>query len=143
MSNAKAPRSEALKVYQAYKGMAGYDDMALTFSIPVYTNMPKSAVAAPSGVATPNAYLSKLTVTTDAGKTATLSPSFAAGVYEYTVKVPSGTKAVTVAATPVRSAAKVSGTGKHTLSGKETSVVVTVTAENGTVSNVVVKVKTE
>ena len=143
MSNAKAPRSEALKVYQAYKGMAGYDDMALTFSIPVYTNMPKSAVAAPSGVATPNAYLSKLTVTTDAGKTVTLSPSFAAGVYEYTVKVPSGTKAVTVAATPVRSAAKVSGTGKHTLSGKETSVVVTVTAENGTVSNVVIKVKTE
>ena len=143
MSNARAPRSEALKVYQAYKNMSGYESMALTFSIPVYEDMPAAPAAEPKNVGTPNAYLSKLSVTTDAGKSVSLSPSLAIGTYAYTVKAPSGTKSVTVAATAVRSAAKIAGTGKITLSGKETKIVVTVTAENGCIANYVITVKAE
>ena len=143
MSNARAPKSEASKVYQAYKNMSGYNEMALTFSIPVYKNMPETPVAEPSDVGCPNPYLSSLKITTASGTAVTLSPGFSADGMQYTVKVPKGTGSVTVSATPVSSKAKIAGTGKHTVSGASTRIVLTVTAESGAVTNVIVTVKTE
>ena len=82
-------------------------------------------------------------MTTASGTAVTLSPGFSADGMQYTVKVPKGTGSVTVSATPVSSKAKIAGTGKHTVSGASTRIVLTVTAESGAVTNVIVTVKTE
>ncbi|MBR5712803.1 MAG: SH3 domain-containing protein [Lachnospiraceae bacterium] len=141
MSNAQAPRSEANKVYQAYKNMDSFGTMAITFSIPVYRNMPESAVKAPEQVGNPNPFLSSLTVTTPDGTKRSLSPTLTAETYTYTVTVPSGTESVTIAAAAVNGQATVSGTGKQKLTGAESRLVVTVTTESGAIARYTIVVK--
>ena len=141
MSNAQAPKSEAYKVAQAYLKMGGTDSMAITFTIPVYNNMPASACAEPGKTGSPNPYLSTLVVKTSDGKSVSLSTSFSCDTFEYTVTVPSGTKSLTVEASAVVSATKVTGTGKKTLSGNGDVIVVTTVAENGSKTNYKIKVK--
>ena len=90
MSNAEAPKSEGYKVYLAYKSMEDYDDMTVTFSIPVYDQMPEKASPEPALVSNPNAYLKALSVKCDNGSAVSLSPAFSYGTLQYTAKVPAG-----------------------------------------------------
>ena len=71
----------------------------LTFNIPVYLNMPESAVPAPTGDGSPNTKLSSLTVSAGA-----LSPEFRRDIREYTVIVPNETERITVTASPLNAA---------------------------------------
>ena len=98
----------------------------LTFNIPVYLNMPGSAVPAPTGDGSPNTKLASLTVS--AG---TLTPEFRRDVREYTVIVPNETGRITVTASPLNAAASVSGAGEYALSVGVNTVTLTVTAESG------------
>ncbi|MBP5354747.1 MAG: SH3 domain-containing protein [Lachnospiraceae bacterium] len=141
MSNAQAPKSEGYKVAQAYRRMGATDSLAITFTIPVYKNMPATAVKEPNTVGSPNPYLSALTITKEDGTGVSLSTSFQCDTFEYTVTVPKGTKSLTVAATAVVSGTKVTGTGKKTLSGSGDEIVITTVAENGSRMNYRVKVK--
>lgn len=98
----------------------------LTFNIPVYLNMPESAVPAPTGDGSPNTKLSSLTVSTGA-----LSPEFRRDIREYTVIVPNETERITVTASPLNAAASVAGTGEYALNVGVNTVTLTVTAESG------------
>ena len=132
MSNAEAPKSEGYKVYLAYKSMEDYDDMTVTFSIPVFDNMPDKASSEPALVYNPNAYLKTLSVKTGDGTAVTLSPSFSYGTLNYTAKVSASVKSVTISGITVSSLAKITaGTGTVTLTDGENVLKVTVKAQNG------------
>ena len=141
MSNAQAPRSEAYKVAQAYRRIGAIDEMPLTFTIPVYRNMPSGVAAEPKNVGSPNPYLSSISLKTDSGTAVSLSSSFQQDVFEYTVTVPSGTKLLTVSAKAVISGTKILGVGTQTLRGKDDTIVVTAVAENGSRMNYRITVK--
>ena len=98
----------------------------LTFNIPVYLNMPDTAVPAPTGDGSPNTKLSSLTVNAGA-----LSPEFRRDIREYTVIVPNETERITVTASPLNAAASVAGTGEYALNVGVNTVTLTVTAESG------------
>ena len=140
MSNAQAPRSESRKVAVAYQAMSGFSEMTLSFSIPVFRNMPETAVQAPENVGCPNAYLKSLSVKTADGTKVSLQGGFSYDKFEYTVEVPAKTKSVTISASVVAEGASVLGTGSRTLEGSNTTAVVTVTAENGSTMNYVIRI---
>lgn len=136
MANVRAPRSEGYKVSLAYTAMDDYDTMAITFSIPVYNNMPETAVSEPATVYNPNNYLKTLTVTDSNGNAVTLSPAFSYSTMDYTGTLSSTATSVTVSATAVASSATVGGaTGNVKVSSGTNKIIVTVTAANGTVRN--------
>lgn len=126
MGNVQAVSSEAQKVYSAYKG-AGTLDGAITFSIPVYKNMPKSMVTKPSDYGNPNNYLKSLYVSGY-----DISPNFAVNTNTaYTISVPSSVSSVSISATTVNANASISGTGTISLSQGTNTVNLIVTAQNG------------
>ena len=126
MGNVQAVSSEAQKVYSAYKG-AGTLDGAITFSIPVYKNMPKSMVTKPSDYGNPNNYLKSLYVSGY-----DISPRFAVSTNTaYTISVPSNVSSVSISATTVNANASISGTGTISLSQGTNTVNLVVTAQNG------------
>ena len=141
MSNAQAPRSESRKVAAAYQAMSGFSEMTLSFSIPVFRNMPATAVQAPENVGCPNAYLKSLSVKTADGTKVSLQGGFSYDKFEYTVEVPAKTKSVTISASVAAQGASALGTGSRTLEGSNTTAVVTVTAENGATMNYVIHIK--
>lgn len=137
MGNVEAPKSEGYKVYLAYKAMEDYEDMTITFSIPVYNNMTEKAVSEPSVVYNPNNYLSSITITSDSdgGKVA-ISPTFSYDVTEYTAKVSETVTSVTISAKTVAASAKITGgLGTHNLTSGENKIILEVTAANGTIRN--------
>ena len=101
---------------------------ALSFSIPVYLNMP-GYCPQPSGDGSPNTGLSSLTVSSGG-----MTPAFDRSTYAYTVIVPFEADAVTVSADALSSGAVVNGTGSVTLAVGANTHRITVTAENGAVS---------
>ena len=141
MSNAQAPRSESVRVAQAYRDMGVMDTMTITFSIPVYKNMPGGAVKEPAKWGSPNPYLSSLKVSANDGTKVSLNTTFKSDTFEYTVTVPKGCKTLTIDAKAVVSATRIYGTGTITLSGKNEVLVVTTIAENGTKMNYRISVK--
>lgn len=135
MSNVEAGKSEAQKTYTAYKDFA---DVPIQFSIPVYLNMPSEVRPVPSGVLNPNNWLSALTV-----EGGVLTPSFKASNPEstvYSVFVDNGMDMVNVAARPVSSTARVFGTGSIPLAVGGNNLVITVTAQDGSVRNYTITV---
>ncbi len=144
MANVEAPKSEAYKVYLAYQSMDDYDDMKITFSIPVYDNMPEKATEEPALVYNPNAYLKSLSLTTDTGERVTLDETFGYSTLEYSATVPAGVGSVNVSAKTVSSLAKViSGGEGMSLSEGENVLNITIQAQNGTTITYTVKVAKE
>lgn len=144
MSNAEAPKSEAYKVYLAYKAMEDYDDMTITFSIPVFDNMPEKAVPEPALLLNPNGYLKTLSIKTDAENTVSLKPTFLYSTLRYTATVPSTVKSVTISGSPVSKLSSVSeGTGKWTLNPGENTRTLKVKAQNGTETVYTITIKKE
>ncbi len=126
MTNVQAASSEASKVYTAYS-KTGTLNSAITFSIPVYENMPDSITSKPSDSGNPNNYLKTLSVSGYS-----LTPTFAINsTKNYSLIVAESVSSVTISATTVNSKASVSGTGKVSLSKGTNTVKVVVTAQSG------------
>ena len=107
----------------------GIIDSSLVFEIPVYLNMPSSAVSKPADSGNPNNWLKTLNVSGY-----TLTPSFSVSeTTQYSLIVPETTGSVSISATTVNSNAKISGTGTISLSQGTNNINITVTAQNGNV----------
>lgn len=126
MSNVQAVSSEASKVFDAYAGSGTLND-AITFSIPVYKNMPDTMTGKPADSGNPNNYLKSLKI-----DNYTLTPTFSINsTKKYSLIVSKDTKSVTISASPVNKNATVSGTGKISLSEGTNTAKVVVTAQSG------------
>ncbi len=68
-----------------------------------------------------------------------LSPAFSSSVLEYNIEVPFETTSLEINAVPNDASATISVTNNELKAGKTTDVTVAVTAENGTVSNYIIK----
>ena len=131
MTNVQGAAEEGAKLSKAYT--AEMKKKTLSFSIPIYENMPEKRAVIPTGTGSPNNRLSSLTVSGY-----TLSTAFNGGNQNYSLTIPKGTKSITIAATAVDSKAKVSGAGVQSIEGKE-NVVISVKAENGDERNYNIK----
>lgn len=106
MTNVTAAISESKTVASAYTDKS----QTFVFRIPVYNNMPSEAVQFTAS-GSRNNYLSTLSVSGFS-----LTPTFTGATTDYTIIVGSGVSSITVAASPVVSSAKVTGTGTYNLS---------------------------
>ena len=123
MTNVQGAAEEGAKLSKAYS--SDMKQKALTFSIPIYENMPNEKAAIPTGTGSPNNRLSSLSVSGY-----TLSPAFTGDKQTYTVTLANGTKSLTVNASAIDGKAQISGAGYQSLDGKD-SINVSVRAENG------------
>lgn len=126
MSNIQAPATEALSMYKAYTAN-GLINSALVFKIPVYSNMPDTAVTKPADSGSPNNWLRSLTVSGYS-----ITPTFTGGTTNYSLIVENNVTSVAVTAVTVNAMAKVSGTGTKSLAVGTNTIPITVTAQNGT-----------
>ncbi len=136
MANIEAPNSEATKINTAYGTQKA--EMPIIFSIPVYEDMPDTACRVPSGNGNPNNYLKSLSVSGQ-----TLSPKFMAGddgSKVYSLTVGKNVNSAKITASAVASSAKVTGTGKKTLSSGTKTYTVKVTAESGGIRKYKIKI---
>ena len=111
---------------------------ALTFYIPVYSDMPETACQKPTGDGSPDNRLSSLSV---GGYS--LTPAFSNDQDTYDLVVPSNVNTITITAKTKNSKATVSGTGTVTLSGTLTTCTIKVTAQNGAVREFTVHIARE
>ncbi len=140
MTNVEAPFSEGRITREAYNSL-GIMGSAMIFYIPVYNNMPSQPSALPEKAGNPNPYLSSLKIY-DGETELQLSPVFSYNHKSYTLTVPKSVKEVTVKAKTASSRAAASGAGTVSLEGSgETSVTVTVKAENGTKKKYIIQIK--
>jgi hypothetical protein len=126
MTNVQAPATEAPKTYAAYKAN-NILDSSLVFKIPVYNNMPSTAVSKPADSGNPNNWLKTLSVD-GYGLTPTFSVSTTTN---YSLIVSESTSSINVKATTVNGNAKISGTGTINLSPGTNVININVTAQNG------------
>ena len=123
MSNIQAPTNEAKNML---KTLPNFNNGHYIFKIPVYQNMPATAVVKPTSNADPNYYLSNLKV-----DNYSLTPVFSVHTTTYSLIVPENVTSINISATPVKSTTKVTGTGTHQLSPGINEIKVTSTAQNG------------
>ena len=121
MANLTAAYNEGRKLGQ------GYEDkqQAFVFKIPVYTNMPSSAVTF-TAKGNPNNYLKSLTVTGQ-----TLTPVFTGSTIKYSLVVGADVKKITVSAVAVSQKSTVTGTGSKTLSAGTNTYKIKCKSESG------------
>lgn len=124
MTNTQGAAEEGKNLSKAYNETMRQD--AITFYIPVYTNMPETACPMPTKDGNPNNKLAYLSV-----DGFTLTPGFNMDTASYTLVVDPSVTAVNVSAAAIHSGATISGTGQIVLDQASTMVNVTVTAENG------------
>ncbi len=127
MSNVEAPNSEATKTVSAYGTIDA--DMQMTFSIPVYTNMPDEACEVPSGGKNPNNYLKTLYIANHA-----FSSPFKLGddgSKTYKVTVGNNVESIKIVATKVSTHATLTGKGTKTLAEGVNKFTVKVTSASG------------
>ena len=126
MTNVQAVYSESKSMYNAYSGMGVLSD-AMTFTIPVYLNMPETACALPVKTANPNNWLASLAV-----DTFSLTPTFDPAVTgEYALIVENGVTSINISAAAVAGTSTVAGTGTVQLAIGNNPVSIVVTAANG------------
>lgn len=121
MTNVQAAMSEGKTIGAAYQDKS----QAFIFRIPIYENMPETAVSF-SDSGNPNNWLSALSV--DGYE---LTPSFYGDTTEYSVIVDSDVSSVTVGASAVVSKAGVSGNGTYALNYGTNVINVTCMSQSG------------
>ncbi len=132
MTNVQGAYLEASKLKSAYSSVNA--NAALTFSIPVYKNMPtENKTALPTSKGANNYYLTNLSV----NGTTLEGFDMYTNSYEMVVKETVSTIDVTAKAV---SGASVSGTGKIALKSGKNTVTVTVTAASGKKANYTISV---
>ncbi len=124
MTNIQGAASEASELAQGYS--EELRSVALSFSIPVYKNMPETAVVRPTGDGSPNMKLSSLSV-----QGFELTPNFDPDGLEYMLVVPPSVNSVTVDTIVMESSAVVSGIGVLPLTEDRHVFEIKVTAGNG------------
>lgn len=125
MANIEAPNAEGAKTFTAYSGMLS--SAPIVFSIPVYNNMPSSAVPAPAKAYNPNNWLKTLSI-----DGYSLTPTFDLTKEQtYSVIVPKDVTSIKVTAAAVSTKASVMGTGTIAVNTGNNIINVYVTAENG------------
>lgn len=135
MTNLQAPATEAVKSYSAYQSNNILDG-SLVFKIPVYNNMPSTAVSKPADSGNPNNWLKTLSV-----NGYTLTPTFSvSSTTNYSLILAEGTSSITINASAVNSDAKISGTGTINLSLGTNYININVTAQNGSMRTYVLTV---
>lgn len=121
MTNVQAAMSEGSNMGKAYTDKS----QAFVFRIPVYQNMPESAVTfADKG--NPNNWLSSLSV-----EGCNLTPVFNGATTSYSFVVGPDVSAISVWATPVASTSQVSGTGNYSLNYGNNTINVTCISQSG------------
>lgn len=126
MTNVQAPSRECLGNYEAYAAN-NLLKSTMVFKIPVYTNMPNSAVAKPADSGNPNNWLKSLSVNGYG-----LTPSFSVSMTtDYSLILPESTASITVNAAPVNGNARVAGTGTINLAKGTNIINIVVTAQSG------------
>ena len=128
MTNVQAPATECLANYNAYKSN-NLLDSTMVFEIPVYNNMPESAVSKPANSGNPNNWLKSLAVGGYA-----LTPSFSINMTtNYSLIVDQSVTSIDVSASTVNSNARVQGTGRINLEPGTNTIYINVTAQSGAV----------
>lgn len=125
MTNIQGAASEAERLSKAYSSVKA---SALEFEIPVYSNMPETACAAPTGDGSPNNKLSSLNA-----EGYSLTPSFGKDTEKYNLIVDTSVSSIQINAAAADSRAAVSGAGSIPLNSSATDIAITVTAENKSV----------
>ncbi|MFA9465658.1 MAG: SH3 domain-containing protein [Velocimicrobium sp.] len=123
MTNIQGAETEASKLAKAYTTINNND---ISFSIPIYENMPDSAAVKPTGKGEPNNYLKSLTV-----EGCSLNPVFDVYTQEYTLIINSADSNVNITAEPYETTSTVTGVGDIKLAEGMSIVNITVTAQNG------------
>lgn len=133
MTNVLAPKSESVNVAKGYS-----EEMrasSIVFKIPIYNNMPETAVAIPTGTGSPNNALSDLSI-----EGYSLTPTFNRLVTSYDVIVPDSVTEVQINATPQDASATVSGGGTVSLQSGTNVFHVNITAANGNVNTYTINI---
>lgn len=121
MTNVQAAMSEGSNMAKAYADK----NQAFVFRIPVYNNMPESAVAfADKG--NPNNWLSTLTV-----DGYSLTPVFHGETTSYSLVVGTDVSSINIGATPVAATSQVSGTGNYSLNYGNNTINITCISQSG------------
>lgn len=125
MTNIQAPKSEALKMSNAYSDSMK-KSIALVFKIPVFQNMPAEASPCPTSDGSPNNILESLVV-----NGYNLTPTFNKFTQSYDLIVPYTVDSIGISATALDSNATISGTGNISLNVGNNTINVVVKAKNG------------
>lgn len=135
MTNIQGAIMESKKMFTAYSN-AGILDSAITFTIPVYQNMPDVPCSLPAQTGNPNNCLSSLAV-----DGYVLTPVFdPVTQQEYSLVVPPEVKTINIQAQAVSTKATITGNGSVSLSDGVNRIVVTVKAQNGNTREYVINV---
>ena len=128
MTNIQGAISESKKMFTAYQ-KAGILETSITFTIPVYQNMPETPASLPAQTGNPNNCLSSLMV-----DGYLLTPQFdPLNCNEYSLVVPPEVTSVNVVASAVSTKASVSGGGTVSLADGVNRITISVKAQNGNV----------
>lgn len=134
MTNIQAAYTESLIMKNAYTDIMS-DSTALTFSIPVFKDMPETnTTSLPSNNGANNYFLTNLSI-----EGQDLTPNFSKYTNNYELVVSYPVSSINISATPVNGAS-VSGTGKHDLVVGTNTINVTVTAASGKTSDYILTV---
>lgn len=123
MTNVQGAASEASKLSNAYTSIK---NSTLVFYIPVYQNMPASAVSKPTGDGDPNNYLKSLSV-----DGYSLNPKFGKYKQAYSLIIDSPDDTIHISGETYESTSTVSGIGDIKLTEGMNTVNITVKAKNG------------
>lgn len=121
MANVTAAITEGQKIAKAYTDKT----QSFVFKIPVYLNMPENPVVF-NASGNRNNYLSGLSVSG-----LSLTPTFTGATTDYSIIVDAAVSSITVAASPVSSKAKVSGTGTYPLVTGNNTIKINCTSQSG------------
>lgn len=133
MTNIQGACEEGKNLSQAYS--TTLKSTALTFYIPIYSNMPETPAPLPTGDGNPNNRLATLNVSGF-----TLTPTFSGATDTYTLIVDPSVTSLSISATPAYSGATVSGTGNIALTSAMQGITITVKAQNGSIKQYTVVV---
>lgn len=125
MTNIQAPKSEALKMSNAYSDSMK-KSISLVFKIPVFKNMPSQACPCPTSDGSPNNILESLVV-----NGYNLTPTFNKFTQSYDLIVPNSVGSIRVSATALDSNATITGTGNIPLNVGNNTINIVVRAKNG------------
>lgn len=140
MSNIEAAKSEAKKMYHMYSSK-GLLKQKIIFRIPVYKNMPKTAVSLPKKAGSSNNYIKTIKVTAGKRKISLVTKKNYKNS-EFSVTVPKKIKKIKLTGKSCNKSAKIEGFNTYTLEkGKTKTVTLTITAENGAVRRYKVNIK--
>ena len=129
MTHIRAPELEAQKTSKAYTTDVK-ENTSIVFKIPVYKDMPQTAATLPTGDGSPNNCLASLSINGQS-----LTPTFTKFTTEYSLVVGNSVTSVEVNAASIISTTTVKGTGTYELKEGSNTIVVSATAENGSVRN--------